>query len=109
MEWHSAVCGEPRWLQVSALHAEALKAKVEGFRKQGVALDCFGIGWDGFNDDLLEQLSRNGDGRYGYINAPEEAATEFAAQLAGALAIAAGCALALGLLAPGSKPAADRG
>jgi drug/metabolite transporter (DMT)-like permease len=31
------------------------------------------------------------------------------AQLAGALAIAAGCALALGLLAPGSKPAADRG
>ena len=28
MEWHSAVCGEPRWLQVSALHAEALKAKV---------------------------------------------------------------------------------
>lgn len=31
------------------------------------------------------------------------------AQLAGALAIAAGCALALGLLAPGSKPPADRG
>ena len=68
---------------------KALKAKVEGFRKQGVALDCFGIGWDGFNDDLLEQLSRNGDGRYGYINAPEEAATEFAGQLAGALRVAA--------------------
>jgi len=31
------------------------------------------------------------------------------AQVAGALAIAAGCALALGLLAPGSKQAADRG
>jgi len=28
---------------------------------------------------------------------------------AGALAIAAGCALALGLLAPGSKPPAGRG
>jgi Mg-chelatase subunit ChlD len=68
---------------------KALKAKVEGFRKQGVALDCFGIGWDGLNDDLLEQLSRNGDGRYGYINAPEEAATEFAGQLAGALRVAA--------------------
>ena len=67
----------------------ALKAKVENFRKQGVALDCFGIGWEGFNDDLLENLSRNGDGRYGFVNTPEEAATEFAGQLAGALRVAA--------------------
>jgi len=34
-------------------------------------------------------LSRNGDGRYGFINTPEEAATEFAGQLAGALHVAA--------------------
>ncbi|HEY6169304.1 MAG TPA: YfbK domain-containing protein, partial [Verrucomicrobiae bacterium] len=68
---------------------DALKAKVEAHRKQGVALDCFGIGWEGFNDDLLEVLSRNGDGRYGFINTPEEAATEFAGQLAGALKVAA--------------------
>jgi Mg-chelatase subunit ChlD len=67
----------------------ALKSKVENFRRQGVALDCFGIGWEGFNDDLLEQLSRNGDGRYGFVNSPEEAATEFAGQLAGALQVAA--------------------
>ena len=67
----------------------ALKVKVESFRKQGVALDCFGIGWEGFNDDLLENLSRNGDGRYGFVNTPEEASTEFAAQLAGALRVAA--------------------
>lgn len=67
----------------------ALKAKVESFRKQGVALDCFGIGWEGFNDDLLENLSRNGDGRYGFVNTPEEASTEFAGQLAGALQVAA--------------------
>jgi Mg-chelatase subunit ChlD len=66
-----------------------LKAKVEGFRKQGIALDCFGIGWEGFNDDLLEQLSRNGDGRYGFVNSPEEAASEFVGQLAGALRVAA--------------------
>jgi Mg-chelatase subunit ChlD len=66
-----------------------LKAKVENFRKQGVALDCFGIGWEGFNDDLLEQLSRNGDGRYGFVNTPEEAASEFVGQLAGALRVAA--------------------
>lgn len=68
---------------------EALKQKVEAQRKQGIALDCFGIGWEGLNDDLLEVLSRNGDGRYGFINTPEEAATGFAAQLAGALQVAA--------------------
>ena len=69
--------------------ADTLKQKVEAHRKQGVALDCFGIGWEGYNDDLLEVLSRNGDGRYGFINTPEEAATEFASQLAGALHVAA--------------------
>jgi Mg-chelatase subunit ChlD/type II secretory pathway pseudopilin PulG len=68
---------------------ESLKRKVEAQRKQGIALDCYGIGWEGFNDDLLEVLSRNGDGRYGFINSPEEAATEFAGQLAGALKVAA--------------------
>ncbi len=66
-----------------------LKQKVETNRKQGIALDCFGIGWEGYNDDLLEVLSRNGDGRYGFLNTPEEAATGFAGQLAGALHVAA--------------------
>jgi Mg-chelatase subunit ChlD len=66
---------------------ESLKKKVETYRRQGVALDCFGIGWDGLNDELLEALSRNGDGRYGFVNTPEAAATEFAGQLAGALKV----------------------
>ena len=68
---------------------ETLKQKVEAQRKQGIALDAFGIGWEGFNDDLLEVLSRNGDGRYGFINSPEETATDFVGQLAGALKVAA--------------------
>jgi Mg-chelatase subunit ChlD len=68
---------------------ESLKKMVEAHRKQGVALDCFGIGWDGLNDALLEALSRNGDGRYGFVNTPEAATTEFAGQLAGALKVAA--------------------
>jgi Mg-chelatase subunit ChlD len=68
---------------------ESLKQKVESNRKQGIALDCFGIGWEGYNDDLLEVLSRNGDGRYGFVNTPEEAAAGFANQLAGALQVAA--------------------
>jgi hypothetical protein len=66
-----------------------LRQTVEAQRKQGIALDCFGIGWDGLNDELLESLSRNGDGRYGFINSPEQAATDFAGQLAGALKVAA--------------------
>jgi Mg-chelatase subunit ChlD len=66
-----------------------LKQKVEANRKQGIALDCFGIGWEGYNDDLLETLTRNGDGRYGFLNTPEEAAEGFAGQLAGALHVAA--------------------
>jgi len=67
----------------------ALREKVESQRRQDIAMDCFGIGWEGYNDDLLEQLSRNGDGRYGFINDAAQAATEFADQLAGALRVAA--------------------
>jgi secreted protein with Ig-like and vWFA domain len=68
---------------------QALTQKVEAERRQGIALDCFGIGWDDYDDDLLEQLSSNGDGRYAFINSPDDAATEFAAKLAGALQVAA--------------------
>ena len=66
-----------------------LRERVEAERKQGVALDCFGVGWEGYNDDLLESLSRNGDGRYGFINDPAEARDGFANLLAGALQVAA--------------------
>ena len=68
---------------------QALQSKVESQRRAGIALDCFGIGWEGYNDDLLEVLSRNGDGRYGFVNDPAEAASGFADQLAGALRVAA--------------------
>lgn len=68
---------------------DSLRRQVEVNRKQGIALDCFGIGWEGLNDELLESLSRNGDGRYGFVNTPEAAQSEFAGQLVGALQIAA--------------------
>lgn len=67
----------------------ALRKQVEAHRKAGVALDCFGIGWDGLNDEFLELLSRNGDGRYGFVNSPEQASADFVSQLAGALQVAA--------------------
>jgi secreted protein with Ig-like and vWFA domain len=71
------------------LEPAALKEKVETQRRQGIALDCFGIGWEDYNDDLLEELSSHGDGRYAFLNSPEDAAKDFAAKLAGALQIAA--------------------
>jgi hypothetical protein len=66
-----------------------LKKRVVEHRQKGVALDCYGIGWEGYNDDLLETLSHNGDGRYSFLNQPEQAGPEFANQLAGALSVAA--------------------
>jgi Mg-chelatase subunit ChlD len=71
------------------VNPETLQQKVAANSKQGIALDCFGVGWDGYNDNLMETLSRAGHGRYGFINTPEEAATEFAGKLAGALRVAA--------------------
>jgi secreted protein with Ig-like and vWFA domain len=68
---------------------EELKKKVVEHRKKGIALDCFGIGWEGYNDDLLEVLSHNGDGRYSFLNDPDQAGPDFANQLAGALSVAA--------------------
>lgn len=71
------------------VNAERFRQLVQTHRKQGVALDAFGIGWEGLNDDLLEALTRNGDGRYAFLNSPGEAATDFVARLTGALRVAA--------------------
>jgi Mg-chelatase subunit ChlD/type II secretory pathway pseudopilin PulG len=68
---------------------QALKASVEAQRRQGIAIDCFGVGWEDYNDDLLEQLSSHGDGRYAFLNSPEDAAKDFGTKLAGALQVAA--------------------
>jgi Mg-chelatase subunit ChlD/anti-sigma factor RsiW len=66
-----------------------LRERVIDQRKRGIALDCFGVGWEGYNDNLLESLSRNGDGRYGFLNDAVNAPAQFASQLAGALQVAA--------------------
>ena len=74
---------------LGSVDAQQFKDRVETNRKQGIALDCFGIGWEDYNDNLLELLASHGDGRYGFLNTPEEATTGFATQLAGALQVAA--------------------
>lgn len=69
--------------------AIALRSQVEARRRDGIALDCFGIGWDGYDDERLEALTRNGDGRYAFLNDVAQVEADFHRQLAGALHVSA--------------------
>lgn len=71
------------------VNAEALRQLVTKNRNRGIALDAFGVGWDGYNDTLLEALTRNSDGRYAFLNSTDTASVDFADKLAGALNLAA--------------------
>lgn len=66
-----------------------LAAMIEALRQQGIALDACGIGLNGLDDDMLEALTRKGDGRYTALDSPEAADAGFARQLAGAFRPAA--------------------
>lgn len=65
-------------------------AKLVGqMRQKGIAFDACGVGAEGLNDDVLEGLTRKGDGRYYFLDRPEDADAGFAKQIAGALRPAA--------------------
>ncbi|HEY4247749.1 MAG TPA: von Willebrand factor type A domain-containing protein [Lacunisphaera sp.] len=66
-----------------------LSATIEKLRQQGIAFDACGVGFDGLDDSMLENLTRKGDGRYYVLNSPEAADAGFAHQLAGAFRPAA--------------------
>jgi hypothetical protein len=66
-----------------------LGAMVEEMRQMGIAFDACGVGAEGLNDDVLEALTRKGDGRYYFLDRPEDADAGFAKQIAGALRPAA--------------------
>ncbi|HEU5078016.1 MAG TPA: von Willebrand factor type A domain-containing protein [Opitutaceae bacterium] len=68
---------------------EDLTRKIEALRQQGIAFDACGVGLDGLDDNMLEALTRKGDGRYYVLDTPEAADANFAQQLAGALRPAA--------------------
>ncbi len=54
-------------------------------RNAGVAFDAAGISADGLNDEVLEALTRKGDGRYYLLDSLESVEDGFAKQIAGAL------------------------
>ena len=64
---------------------EKFRQMAEENRRAGIYLDCFGVGLDGFNDEMLEALSRYGEGRYAFLETPEEVEESFTRRLAGAL------------------------
>jgi hypothetical protein len=71
------------------LEPVGLAAIVEQNRKAGIALDAYGVGWDGLDDTVLEALTRKSDGRYAFLNSPQDVNAAFATKLAGSLAPAA--------------------
>ena len=62
---------------------------VETLRQHRIAFDACGVGLDGLDDAVLEELTRKGDGRYTVLDKPEDADAGFARQLAGAFRPAA--------------------
>lgn len=66
-----------------------LAKQIETTRQQGISFDACGVGANGLNDEVLETLTRKGDGRYYLLNKPGDADAGFAKQLAGAFRPAA--------------------
>ncbi|HYW81307.1 MAG TPA: von Willebrand factor type A domain-containing protein [Thermoguttaceae bacterium] len=64
---------------------ESLSRMVTRMRNAGIAFDAAGISAEGLNDETLEALTRQGDGRYYLLDSPEAADAGFARQIAGAL------------------------
>ena len=54
-------------------NAESLAQRIEVMRDSGIAFDAAGFGADGLNDEILEALTRKGDGRYYLLDKPEDA------------------------------------
>ncbi len=64
---------------------ERLAQMITAMREAGIAFDAAGISAAGLNDEILEALTRQGDGRYYLLDSPEVADDGFARQIAGAL------------------------
>lgn len=64
---------------------ERLSNQIVELRNLGIAFDAAGISAEGLNDEVLEAMTRKGDGRYYLLDTLESADEGFARQIAGAL------------------------
>ncbi|TWT84832.1 von Willebrand factor [Planctomycetes bacterium CA13] len=63
----------------------SLAGMITTMRDAGIAFDAAGISAEGLNDEILEALTRKGDGRYYLLDSIDSADDGFARQIAGAL------------------------
>jgi secreted protein with Ig-like and vWFA domain len=68
---------------------EQLAVLITEFRQRGIAFDACGVGSAKTGDEMLESLTRRGDGRYYHLARAEDADANFAQKLAGAFRPAA--------------------
>lgn len=64
---------------------DSLAKLIVPMRDAGIAFDAAGISAQDLNDDVLEALTRQGDGRYYLLDSAEAVDASFASQIAGAL------------------------
>ncbi|TWU42659.1 vWA domain-containing protein [Novipirellula artificiosorum] len=64
---------------------DRLSQMIVTMRGAGIAFDAAGISAEGLNDEILEALTRKGDGRYYLLDSVASADDGFARQIAGAL------------------------
>lgn len=64
---------------------DSLATLVSQLRDSGIAFDAAGISAQDLNDEVLEALTRQGDGRYYLLDSAESANESFASQIAGSL------------------------
>ncbi|EMI43386.1 vWA domain-containing protein [Rhodopirellula sp. SWK7] len=62
-----------------------LSRMITSIRDSGIAFDAAGIIADGLNDEVLESMTRQGDGRYYLLDSIESTDDSFVKQIAGAL------------------------
>ena len=70
---------------VGATEAESVLEAVAEDRKQGIMLMCVGVGYGAYNDVLLEALANQGDGRYVFVDGPDQVDRVLVMPLASAL------------------------
>ena len=64
---------------------DGLVEMIQQYKEMDIYLSTYGFGMGEYNDELMEQLADNGDGKYGYIDSLDEAKKEFVEDLTGNL------------------------
>lgn len=64
---------------------DSILERIDKEARKGIELTTLGFGMGNYNDHLMEQLANKGDGRYAYLDTPEEARRVLAEELEGTL------------------------